>query len=160
MHHISCICCNAHTTHIRCYNMQDEVSAELLLSRVLCAFQCADIKLHGRVTGLSRNNSDGNTAVVATIQPAKIECFGDFVLHSDTSVFTSDKDAFAWYSRMKLRFSCSSCCSLFVDCVIPELLQNGIRFMRYKDGTRIDLKTISCHSVWLNYQISSIVYGI
>lgn len=122
-----------------------EVSAELLLARVLCTFQRSDMKLHGYVTKLDKRSSK---RTVATLQPKTVKCFEDFLCLSDASM--SVNEAFNWYARMKLRFACSSCCSLFVDCVIPELLRDGVQFMRYEDGTLVDLKTVTCHEVWLD----------
>ena len=66
--------------------------------------------------------------------------FGEFLSRGAFGV--SEADAFAWYSRMKLRYSCSSLSCTFVSFVVPELERAGIREMTLPWGGTLHLTNL------------------
>jgi hypothetical protein len=62
----------------------------------------------------------------------------------------SERDAFLWYTRSRLCYSCSTVCVVFVEFVVPELKRRGIEELTVSSllsGTRVCLNKIRVKSL-------------
>jgi hypothetical protein len=119
------------------------ISSELILGQMLAVWQ----SVNTIPTGFMRCAPSARSITVGPpksgFQQGVPRSFGEFYDHG---VFgTSEAEAFAWYARMKLRYSCSSLSCTFACFVIPELIRAGINKMWLPQGGRVrfsDLEVI------------------
>lgn len=119
------------------------ISSELILGQMLAVWQ----SVNTIPTGFMRCAPSARSITVGPprsgFQQGAPRSFGEFYDHG---VFgTSEAEAFAWYARMKLRYSCSSLSCTFACFVIPELIRAGINEIRLPQGGSVrfsDLEVI------------------
>jgi hypothetical protein len=100
------------------------ISSELILGEMLRVW----LSVNTIPSGFMRCAPSAHSITVgpprAGFQEGVPRSFGEFLEHG---VFgTSEVEAFAWYARMKLRYSCSSLSCTFICFVVPELIRTGI----------------------------------
>lgn len=72
-------------------------------------------------------------------------CFGDFAAGCSLPL----KEAYAWFARMRLRYSCSSLACIFVRHVVPALARSGVTHARLASGDLVALGVLRVHNVYL-----------
>lgn len=61
----------------------------------------------------------------------------------------SMKEVYAWFCRMKLRYSCCTLVCIFERHIVPELAKCGITHGQTFSDNLIELKALRCHSLFL-----------
>lgn len=119
------------------------IEANLLLGQMLAVWQ----SVNTIPCGFLRRAPSSRICVVgpprASYQVGCPRSFGEFVSHGLFGA--TEADAFAWFARVQLRFSCSSLACTFARYVVPELQRIGICEMLMPCGATLllsDLRVI------------------
>jgi hypothetical protein len=133
------------------------VHFDVLAGHFLAAFQKGDPKPHGCIHSAEAEKPaldyldecvratyrDGGAelglAKVLHVGRGGVTSFEDFRLGNQTSAPLSHQRS--WYSRMKLRYSCSSLAVTFTKALVPHLRKGGVSSIELPDGKLLELHT-------------------
>jgi len=134
----------------------NDLTIEKLLSLLVYEWQLSRMSPMGRPLG--GVETCGNEASIALTPLTMYEkgCPPNFGSFYDTAKslpgMESERDAFLWYTRSRLYYSCSTVCVAFVEFVVPELKRRGIQELTVSsllNGTkRVCLNKIRVKSVF------------
>ncbi|KAL3792166.1 hypothetical protein HJC23_009630 [Cyclotella cryptica] len=126
------------------------LSLENLLSLLVVEWQLTRTSPMGRPSsGVNQNGSE----VSLTLTPLTMhqrgcpQNFDEFYKAAKTLPgMETTRDAFLWYCRTRLHYSCSTVCVTFIEFVVPELLKRGIKTLHVRTPlsgiSRVDIKRI------------------
>ncbi|KAJ1445681.1 hypothetical protein M885DRAFT_549181 [Pelagophyceae sp. CCMP2097] len=114
------------------------IDAALLLGHTLAVWQRVSTSPHGFLRAAPSARVCRVGPPRAANQAGCPQSFGEFLARGVFGV--SDADAFRWYARMRLRYSCSSLSVTFALFVVPELERVGIRELALPWGGALRLR--------------------
>ena len=105
------------------------ISCLPLMCEVVAVYQTADIKLHGLIKAPPRMIEQDAVALIdlcSVTNGCTDDCVKTFEDFKQQSVDMQENDMRSWFTRMKLRYSCSSIAVAFVRFIVPDLLRHGV----------------------------------
>ena len=121
-----------------------------LMCEVVAVFQTVDIKPHGLIETAPRIIEQDAVAVIdlcSVTSGCIADCVKTFEDFKQTSVDLQQKDMFSWFTRMKLRYSCSSMAVAFVRCIVPGLVRHGVSAVLI-NGTAVSIDSFRIWAVF------------
>lgn len=108
----------------------NDLTIEKLLSLLVYEWQLSRTSPMGRPLGGVETRGNETSIALAPLTMYEKGCppnFGVFYNAAKSLVgMESKRDAFLWYARSRLYYSCSTLCVAFVEFVVPELKRRGI----------------------------------
>jgi len=115
-----------------------------MMCQLLAVWQTVDPKMHGGIKAVVQAEKEA-TIELCNIKPGfdtgGVKTFADFIQRGSGGASLSDDEQRAWYTRMKLRFSCSSLAVGFQRFLVPELKKLGVTHVHVgenRDPVRLD----------------------
>ena len=78
--------------------------------------------------------------------PPNFGVFYDAAKSSQLDGLDDKKEAFRWYARSRLCYSCSTVCVAFVEFIVPELKKRGVEELTVASATH-DMKKVSLNKI-------------
>jgi hypothetical protein len=107
---------------------------EDLLCHMIGEYQQVNTVPAGSLIGAPYINSVGHHCVKLGPQRCyDVQCprnFGAFIVSSNGARDLKAADAFPWYVRSRMRYSCSSLAAMFARFIVPKLKKSGITTLR------------------------------
>jgi hypothetical protein len=111
-------------------NRTPELTIENLLSLLIYEWQLTRGSPMGRPLGGVETRGNETSISLLPLTMSKKACPPNFGVFYDSAKFFDGmekrSDAFLWYTRSRLYYSCSTVCVTFVEFIVPELKRRGI----------------------------------
>lgn len=128
------------------------IDVECLLARIV-ALYCENCTIpSGAILSLEASTPTTEKMFIdtANCNPVGIPNFETFLKHCYLLGYKNKNTAFGWYSRMKLRQSCSALSLLLVHFICPELKRMGITALKGPDGYLVEVDALCILTVESN----------
>mmetsp|Transcript_19842 Transcript_19842/g.33557 ORF Transcript_19842/g.33557 Transcript_19842/m.33557 type:complete len:316 (-) Transcript_19842:109-1056(-) len=109
---------------------EEELAMEKLLSLLVYEWQLSRTSPMGKPIGGVETRGNETSIALTPLTMYEKGCPPNFGVFYDTAKsldgMENKRDAFRWYARSRLYYSCSTLCVAFVEFVVPELKRRGV----------------------------------